>query len=187
MAETQPNGHSEVPQEAGGLPQLNVIADGSYTNQLFWLLLTFVALYIIVSRLVLPRLTSVIETRDEQIRADLDKAERDRKDSEASAATVDAILGDARAKAQTIVADAKVSVQSEMTDAIAKLDKEIDARVGKAEAEVFAARDAALSEIQTVATEVAQDIVTRLTGVEADAAAVSAAVETSLTQTKGGI
>lgn len=184
MAETQTSAHTEVPAQEGGLPQLNVIADGSYTNQIFWLVVTFVALYIVVSRFVLPRVGSVIENREEQIRSDLDKAEKDRKDIEEISANVETILADARSKAQTVLADAKSAIQDDMSKAVSAIDAEIEKRVSAAEAEVSKAREAALADIETVAAEVATDIVSRLAGVDADGAAVSAAVKASLADTK---
>ncbi len=71
--------HTEVAHKEAGLPQLNI---ATFEEQVVWLFLTFIVLFVIVSRLVLPRVTKVLEEREERIANDLDTAERLRKDAE---------------------------------------------------------------------------------------------------------
>ena len=177
--------HTEVPADAGGLPQLNVIDDGSWTNQVFWAAVTFVALYLVVSRLVLPRVAHVIENRDEKIRADLDKADQDNRETESITIGVEQAMLEAKTSAYGILNDTKAKIQADITAATATLDAAMDKQLSEAEASVAKVRDAAMADIQTVAADAAKDIVMQLTGVAAKEKAVTEAVAAAINKTGG--
>lgn len=186
MAQTQTTTETvEVQVEQGGLPQMHVVTDGTWTNQIFWLAVTFVALYIVVSRLVLPRITRVIEDRDEQIRSDLDKAEQDRTEANRVREQFEDSLANARIEAQKVIADAKTAIQTEIATATKSLDEQLDARFAKAEAEVNEARTTALAEVEGVAAEIAADMVSRLSGVTVDDAKLKDAVKAVTSSEEG--
>ncbi|MBL4838174.1 MAG: hypothetical protein JKY34_11425 [Kordiimonadaceae bacterium] len=174
---------TEVPPQ--GLPQLNVIADGSYTNQVAWLALTFVFLLLIVSRIILPRVSKVMAEREEKVADDLDTAERQKSEAEKVKSAYEAAVAAARAKAQEVVAGAKDTIQADITKAQSDLDADLGAKAADAEARIGKARDEALAGIDAVAAEVAADMVAKLGGVEADGKAVSKAVKSALDSVKG--
>lgn len=181
MAEAQ----TEVAEAPKGLPQLNVIADGSYTNQVAWLALTFILLLVIVSRMVLPRVTKVMEEREEKVANDLDTAERLKTDAEEVKAAYEATLANARAKAQEIVVGAKDTIQADIANAQGELDAKLNAKAAEAEAKIAKAREDALAGIDAVATEVATEMVAKLGGVEPKDKAVNDAVKSALETVKG--
>src|SRR3712207_5473926 len=74
----------------------------TFASQLFWLALAFVVLYLLMSRVALPRVGGIIADRKARIAADLAEAERARAESEAAAAGYEKSLADARARAQAI-------------------------------------------------------------------------------------
>lgn len=170
-----------VGQEAAGLPQLNVIFDGTYTNQVAWLLITFVLLYVIVSRIVVPRVTNVLEEREEKIAGDLDAAERLRNEAEGVREAYEASIAEARLKAQHTLAEAKDAAKAEIAKAQAELDAKLLADATAAEERIAAAKAEALAGLEEIATEVAADMVAKLGGsdISADAAgkAVAAAMK----------
>jgi len=178
---------SEVAQEAaaGGLPQLNVIADGSFTNQIAWLLVTFFLLFLVVWRTVLPRVTAVLEEREEKIATDLDSAERLKAEAEEVKAAYEVAVTTARAKAQELVLGAKDTIQADIAKAQADLDAKLNAKAEEAEARIAKVSSEALASIDTVASEVAAEMVVKLSGVEAEEKAVKSAVKTALENAKG--
>lgn len=165
-----------VEQDAGGLPQISVFEDGTYTNQIAWLLLTFVLLYIVVSRMVVPRVTSVLEEREEKIAGDLDAAERLRAEAEGVREAYEASIADARSKAQQTLADAKDAARADIAKAQADLDAKLAADAAAAEKRIADAKAEALAGLEGIATEVAADLVAKLGGTEVAADAVSKAV-----------
>ena len=178
---------TEVAQEAaaGGLPQLNVIADGSFTNQIAWLLVTFFFLFLIVWRSVLPRVTSVLEVREEKIANDLDSAQRLKTEAEDMKAAYEAAVADARAKAQETILGAKDVIQADIAAAEARLDAKLNAKAEAAAARIAEASKEALASIGVVASEVAIEMVAKLGGIKADEKTVKTAVKTALSSVKG--
>ncbi|MEQ8250539.1 MAG: F0F1 ATP synthase subunit B' [Oceanibaculum nanhaiense] len=161
-----------------GLPQLD---PSNFATQIFWLAVTFIALYLLMSRVALPRVRDVLEERERRITDDLEKAQRLKDESEAVLAEYEKALADARASAQALFAQAAEQANAEAAkrqqDVAQKLAKQLE----KAESRVQAAKTEALDNIRQVATEVAQDAAARLIGgdvAEDDAAkAVSVAMK----------
>ena len=174
--------HTEVPHESGGLPQLNV---STFEEQVVWLFLTFIVLFVIVSRLVLPRVTKVLEEREERIAGDLDTAERLKKEAKEVRDAYEEAVALARKKAQETIFGAKEQIQADIAKAQAELDATLSARAEQAEAEIAKARDAALANIGDVASEVATALVSKLAGTSGDEAAVAKAVKAALGDVKG--
>jgi len=175
----------QAAEKAGGLPQLNVIADGSFTNQIAWLLITFFLLFVVVWRTVLPRVTTVLEEREEKIAGDLDSAERLRAEAEEVKAAYEAAVTAARAKAQETILGAKDTIQADITKTQAELDAKLNAKAEEAEARIAKASKEALASIDTVAGEVAAEMVAKLGGVETKDKAVKDAVAAALASVKG--
>lgn len=165
-----------VEQDAGGLPQISVFEDGTYTNQVAWLLLTFVLLYIVVSRMVVPRVTSVLEEREEKIAGDLDTAERLRAEAEGVREAYEASIANARLKAQQTLADAKDAARADIAKAQAELDAKLLADADAAEKRIADAKAEALSDIESIATEVAADMIGKLGASDVSADDVGKAV-----------
>lgn len=171
-----------VEQDAGGLPQIVVFEDGTFTNQIAWLLLTFVLLYVIVSRMVVPRVTSVLEEREEKIAGDLDAAERLRTEAEGVREAYEASIADARAKAQQTLADAKEAARADIAKAQAELDAKLLSDADAAEKRIEDAKAEALAGIEGIATEVAADMVAKLGASDVSADDIGKAVASA---TKG--
>ena len=174
---------TEVPQQ--GLPQLNVIADGSYTNQVAWLALTFIFLFIVVARAILPRVTKVMEEREERIAGDLDTAERFKRDAEDVKTAYEDAVAAARKNAQETILSAREEIQADIAKAQADLDATLAAKTAEAEAHIAKVREDALAGVDDIAADVAGELVAKIGGVASDDPAVAAAVKAALTSVKG--
>ena len=164
--------HSAEAASAPGMPQLDF---STWGNQIFWLVLALIAIYLILSRVALPRIGAVLAERQGTISNDLAAAEDLKaKAVEAEEAYNQALL-DARAEAQRIVADAKADIQADLDVAIAKADAEISAKAAESEKAIADIRATALDNVKTVAKDTAKEIITALGG-KADAKTVTAAV-----------
>lgn len=170
-----------VEQDAGGLPQLNVIEDGTYTNQIAWLVLTFVLLYIVVSRTIVPKVTTVLGEREEQIADNLDAAARLQKEAEEVRDAYEKATALARSGAQETIQKAKDAAQADIAKAQAVLDAKLAADAAAAETRINQAKAEALADLDKIASEVAADMVAKLSGTEAKPADVSKAVATAMT------
>lgn len=161
-----------------GLPQLD---PSNFATQIFWLAVTFIALYLLMSRVALPRVRDVLEERERRITDDLEKAQRLKDESEAVLAEYEKALADARASAQALFAQAAEQANAEAAKRQQDMAQKLAKQLEKAESRVQAAKTEALDNIRQVATEVAQDAAARLIGgdvAEDDAAkAVSVAMK----------
>jgi len=158
--------------EAAGMPQLDF---ATFPNQIFWLLITLVVIYLILSRVVLPRVGSVLSERQGTITNDIVAAEELKQKAVEAEEAYNKALNDARAESQKIAAEAKAEIQTELDIAIQKADAEIAAKSAEAEAAIATIRKGAVASVKKVAGDTAKEIVAAM-GVKADAKTITAAV-----------
>jgi F-type H+-transporting ATPase subunit b len=163
------------------LPQLDTT---TFASQLFWLFLTFVTLYLVMSRVALPKLEGVIAERKGRIKGDLDSAAQAKRDSEAAIAGYDKALADARAKALKSGDAMRNIVQAEINAKNDQASKQLAADTAKAEARIGEMRTAAMARVGDVAREAGADIVSKLTGETANANDLAAAITNALKGTR---
>lgn len=158
--------------ESAGMPQLDF---ATFPNQIFWLLVTLVVIYFVLTRVALPRIASVLAERQGTITNDLAAAEELKLKAQEAEEAYNKALADARAEAHKIIAEAKDEIQADLDAAIAKADAEIAAKAAESEKTIAEIRAGAMASVTEVATETAQEIVAAL-GQKADAKAVAGAV-----------
>lgn len=159
-----------------GMPQL---CGEWIPNQIFWLLVTLVVIYFVLTKIALPRIAAVLADRKGTITNDLAAAEElKQKAVDAEKAYNDA-LANARAEAGKIVAAAKAEIQKDLDAATAKADVEIAAKAAESEKTIAGIRDGAAAAVAEVARDVAAELVGAL-GQGVDAKAVTAAVTARL-------
>lgn len=155
------------------MPQLDV---NTWPPQLFWLAVTFLVLYFIISKIVIPRTGGVIEGRKNQIDSDLASAQRFKADTDKAVAEYEKALADARGKAHAIAKDTRDKLSAEVEKERSKLDGELAAKIAQAEKTIQATRTKALASVTELATDIAAEIVGRLTGTKASDADAAKAV-----------
>lgn len=158
---------------AGGMPQLDF---SSWPNQIFWLLVALVAIYLLLTRVALPRISAVLAERRGAITNDLLAAEELKQKAKEAEAAYEAALAKARAEAQVIAANAKAAIDADLAQAVAKADAEIAERVKASEARIAEVRAGMRDSVVEVATETAMAVVAAFGG-KADASVQSAVAE----------
>lgn len=156
-----------------GMPQLD---PSSFASQLFWLVVTFVVLYLVLSRGVLPRVGATLGQRADRLSADLEEAARLKQETEKAIADYEAALAKARAEAQSTAIAARNAALAEAAQARAKVEGQLAEQTRAAEAAIGAAKTKALADLNQVAADAAAGIVAKLTGTAPAAADVQAAV-----------
>ena len=149
----------------------------TFLPQLFWLAVTFAVLFFVISRHALPRLSSIMEARQQRINTDLDKAESIKKEAEQVLAEYERALGEARDQAAAAVKRAGNETAAESSRRHERLGTELAGKAREAEQRIAAARDQALADIKTVAADAASAATAKLIGVEVSAEQVRRAVE----------
>lgn len=155
-----------------GMPQL---CFDWWGNQIFWLVITLLVIFFVLSRIALPRIASVLAERQGTITNDIAAAEDLKRKAEEAEAAYEKALADARAEAQAIAAKTRDDIKADLADAMAKADEEISAKAVESEKAIAEIRASAMSNVEVVAKDTAEAIVAALGG-KTDAAAIAAAV-----------
>ncbi len=169
-------GHAAEAAEKGGMPQLDF---STYPNQIFWLLVTLVVVYLILTKFALPRISSVLAERQGTITNDLAAAEELKLKAQEAEEAYNKALAEARAEAQRIANETRAAIKADLDKAIAKADAEIAAKTAEAQKAIAEIRAHALESVQEVAKDVAREIVALLGG-KPDARSITAAVKAHL-------
>jgi F-type H+-transporting ATPase subunit b len=156
------------------MPQLDA---ASYAPQLVWLIISFVALYVLMARLALPRVADVLEDRKRRREDNLSKAEELEKEAEALSEAYETQLSETRASAHAQVGTALEAAKSRHDAAIAELETGLRGKVAEAEAAIAAARSTAMADAAGIAADAARLAAEKIGGVTVDAAAAQAAAD----------
>ena len=143
------------------MPQLEA---STFISQLLWLAITFVGLYLVMWKVVIPRVADVLQDRQERVDDDLEKAEALRNEAAGVLEAYEKTVADGRARAQAILREAADRNDKAAAEREAALGDQLAQQTAAAEARINAAREEALANIRTVAAETAQAAALRLSG-----------------------
>jgi F-type H+-transporting ATPase subunit b len=170
--------HTEVP--GGGKPQFPPFNKETFASQLVWLAVFFIALYVIISRVAIPRIGGIVEARRNRIAGDLAEANSLRQQSDAALKAYEASLADARGRAQSLANETRDRLNAQAAKARHALEAELNAKLAKAEAAIAATKTAAMANVESIAVEAAKAIVERLIGSQPSNRSVASAVADAL-------
>jgi F-type H+-transporting ATPase subunit b len=151
----------------------------TYAGQLLWLTLTFALLYVLMSRLVLPRLGGIIEDRRVRISGDLDQAAAMKARADEAGAAYEKSLSEARARAQALAQETRTKLSAESDAKRKSIEGELAGRLIQAEQTIMAKKTEAMGNVRGIALDTASAIVERLTGKAPAPQAVEAALDQS--------
>jgi F-type H+-transporting ATPase subunit b len=152
----------------------------TFASQLVSLLIAFVALYLIVSRIALPRVGSLLDERQNAIEGDLADAQKLKDESDGALKAYESELAAARSRAQAIGTETREKLSAASEAERKTLEGQLSVKLAEAEKTIASTREAAMSNVRGIAAEAAAAIVQRLTGVLPDGPAVNSAVDASL-------
>ena len=160
--------------ESGGMPQLN---PEFWISQIFWLTLTFGILYIVLSKLILPKISANLELRKSQIQDNIEAAEKQRKDSESKLKEYDDIIFKSKLEAKNIFKDSREKVIKDINNKKETLENQINDEIKKAEKEIELVKKSAPGKINKIAIEASSELVKKLIGAEMNNSSISAIVD----------
>src|SRR2546423_10699023 len=169
--------HVPASGHGGGFPPFQ---KETFASQIVWLVITFIALYVLISRIAIPRIGGIIEQRSKRIEEDFAEAQRAKDASEAALAAYEKALADARHRAQAIGAEIRDKLNAEAEERRKALEAKLNAQLAEAEKQIAEAKSAAMANVRGIAVDAAGAIVERLIGTSPPAPAVAAAVDEAL-------
>jgi F-type H+-transporting ATPase subunit b len=152
----------------------------TFASQLVSLLIAFVALYLIVSRVALPRVGRVLDDRSNAIEGDLAEAQKLKDASDSALKAYEAELATARSRAQAIGTETREKLNAASDAERKTLEERLSVKLAEAEKTIASTREAAMRNVRGIAADAAAAIVQRLTGLAPDGKSVESAVDASL-------
>ena len=152
----------------------------TFASQLVSLLIAFVALYVIVSRIALPRVGGVIDARQNAIDGDLAAAQKLKDESDAALKAYEAELAAARSRAQAIGTETRDRLNAAAEAERKALEDQLATKLVAAEKTIAETRESAMSNVRGIASDAASAIVQQLTGKKPDAKSLKSALDASL-------
>jgi F-type H+-transporting ATPase subunit b len=158
---------TEVPHDAGHNKVFPPLDPNNVSPQLIWLTVTFVALYVLLSRVVLPRIGEVIEERKDRIKRDLAAADRLKSETEKALATYEKALADARANASSIARQTRDQLNAEVDKERKAVEEHLARKLADAETRIGETKARALASVKDIAGDTATAIIGALSSVNA--------------------
>ena len=165
------------PAAAAGMPQLDF---STFPPQLIWLAITFVVLFVVMSKVALPKVGQVLEERQHKIEGNLEKARSLKNEADAAAEAYQQSLAKARSDAQDAIRAATERFAETAAERNAELGTRLDGEISAAEDRIAKAKGEAVAKIGGVAADVAASAATKLTGMKLNKKTVAAAVDAVL-------
>lgn len=157
----EPTAHTEAPAGHAKFPPFE---SEHFPSQLVWLAISFVLLYVLMSRIALPRIGGIMAARSKVISDDLAAAEQLKERSNAAQAAYEKELADARGRAQGIAAATREQQARQTEELHKRLEAQLNERLATADQSIAKSRSAAMSNVKSIAAETASAIVERLIG-----------------------
>ena len=167
--------------ESGGMPQLN---PEFWISQILWLILTFGALYIVLSKVILPKISDNLESRRSQILENIEIAEKQREESEEKVKEFEKIILNSKLEAKNLFNEARQKVLEDVDKKRSELEKSIEAEIVSAEKEIQSLNSNSLENIKKIATDTSGDLISQLIGQEDDKNIISSIVNDLAKNTK---
>ena len=160
--------------ESSGMPQLN---PEFWFSQIFWLIITFGVLFIVLSKLILPKISANLEARKSQILENIGAAEKQREASENIIKEYEKIILDSKNEAKNYFNKARGQILKDIDKKRKTLKNEINVEIKKAEKEIVDLKNKSPEKINKIVVETSSDLVKQLIGVEVNNSSISAIVE----------
>ena len=140
-----------------------------FASQLFWLAVTFVALYFILSRLVLPPLLDIMARRGQTVAGDIQQAESLTSQAEHARQHYELTMADARERAQGLMNDAILEQKSRAEQQAKAMDAQVEHKLADASKQIAAKKAELTQALTPTASELTGLIIEKLTQNRANA------------------
>lgn len=178
MAQTpQTTNNSETGHPQGGQHEAFPPFDAkTFPSQILWFVIAFGLLYYLMSKIALPRVQAIIQSRADRIDRDLKAAHKLREESREAAVAYEKTLAEAKARSQALAQETRAKVKLEQDTKRQTLEAELNAKLQTAEAQISEMKAAAMANVGQIANEAAAAIVQHITGRPADPTAIASAI-----------
>ena len=160
--------------ESGGMPQLN---PEFWISQIFWLIITFGILFIILTKVILPKISDNLETRKSQILENIETADKQKEESQTKIDEYEKIIIDSKLKAKSYFNEAREKILDDINKKRAALEKDLDEEISEVEKELSDLKQKSGEKINKIAAETSAELIKELIGEEVNSSSIAAIVE----------
>ena len=160
--------------ESGGMPQLN---PEFWISQIFWLIITFGILFIVLTKVILPKISDNLETRKSQILENIETADKQKEESQKKIDEYEKIILDSKLKAKSYFNEAREKILDDINKKRAALEKDLDEEIGEVEKELSDLKNKSGEKINKIAAETSAELIKELIGEEVNSSSIAAIVE----------
>ena len=160
--------------ESGGMPQLN---PEFWISQIFWLIITFGTLFIVLTKVILPKISDNLETRKSQILENIETADKQKEESQKKIDEYEKIILDSKLKAKSYFNEAREKILDDINKKRASLEKDLDEEIGEVEKELSELKNKSGEKINKIAAETSAELIKELIGEEVNSSSIAAIVE----------
>ena len=160
--------------ESGGMPQLN---PEFWISQIFWLIITFGILFIVLTKVILPKISDNLETRKSQILENIETADKQKEESQKKIEEYKKIILESKLKAKKYFNDSREKIIDDINKKRAVLEKDLDEEIGEVEKELSELKNKSGEKINKIAAETSAELLKELIGEEVNSSSIAAIVE----------
>ncbi len=160
--------------ESGGMPQLN---PEFWISQIFWLIITFGILFIVLTKIVLPKISDNLESRKSQILENIETADKQKEESQKKIDEYEKIILDSKLKAKSYFNEAREKILDDINKKRAALEKDLDEEISEVEKELSDLKQKSGEKINKIAAETSAELIKELIGEEVNSSSIAAIVE----------
>ncbi len=160
--------------ESGGMPQLN---PEFWISQIFWLIITFGILFIVLTKVILPKISNNLETRKSQILENIETADKQKEESQKKIDEYEKIILDSKLKAKSYFNEAREKILDDINKKRAALEKDLDEEINEVEKELSDLKNKSGEKINRIAAETSAELIKELIGDEVNSSSIAAIVE----------
>ena len=160
--------------ESGGMPQLN---PEFWISQIFWLIITFGILFIVLTKVILPKISDNLETRKSQILENIETADKQKEESQKKIDEYEKIILDSKLKAKSYFNEAREKILDDINKKRAALEKDLDEEISEVEKELSDLKNKSGEKINKIAAETSAELIKELIGEEVNSSSIAAIVE----------
>ena len=160
--------------ESGGMPQLN---PEFWISQIFWLIITFGILFIVLTKVILPKISDNLETRKSQILENIETADKQKEESQKKIDEYEKIILDSKLKAKNHFNEAREKILDNINKKRAALEKDLDQEIDVVEKELSDLRNKSGEKINKIAAETSAELIKELIGEEVNSSSIAAIVD----------
>ena len=160
--------------ESGGMPQLN---PEFWISQIFWLIITFGILFIVLTKVILPKISDNLETRKTQILENIETADKQKEESQKKIDEYEKIILHRKLKAKSYFNEAREKILDDINKKRAALEKDLDQEISEVEKELSDLKNKSGENINKIAAETSAELIKELIGEEVNSSSIAAIVE----------